>query len=175
MNYVTRAATHTKKEKVLKNQNFTTSILVDQTPSVVFDAVTNPRGWWSKEIKGGTKKLNDEFTFEVEGVHFSKQKLMEVIPNKKVVWQITEASMSFLKNKSEWTGTKVVFDISKKGDKTQLTFTHEGLVPEAECYGACAPAWTQYVQHSLLQMIKSGKGDPNLEGTRTEKISKAGA
>jgi hypothetical protein len=156
----------------MENQNFTTTILVDQTPEEVFNAVTNVRGWWSKDIEGGTEKLNDEFIFEVKGVHYSKQKLTEIIHGKKVVWLVTESNLTFLKDKREWTGTKVIFDISKKENKTQLSFTHEGLMPQVECYTACSPAWTQYIQHSLFQLITTGKGDPNLEGRKIEEIKK---
>ena len=74
-----------------------------------------------------------------------------------MVWLITESKLNFLEKKDEWTGTKVIFTISKKGGKTQLTFTHEGLTPEIECYDACAPAWNQYVQNKLLPLIKSVK------------------
>lgn len=154
----------------MKNQNFTTAIMVDQTPKEVFNAVTNVRGWWSKQIKGGTEKLNDEFIFEVKDVHYSKQKLVEVIPDEKVVWLVTESNMTFIKDNDEWTGTKIIFDISKRENKTQLVFTHEGLVPEVECFDACSPAWTQYIQHSLFNLITTGKGDPNLEGRRIEEI-----
>ena len=65
------------------NEDFTTSILVDQTPQEVFYAVTHVRDWWSKGIEGQTEKLNDEFTFEVKDIHYSKQKLVEVIPIRK--------------------------------------------------------------------------------------------
>lgn len=154
----------------MKNQDFTTVLMVDQSPEEVFDAVTNVRGWWSANIEGNTSGLNDEFVFEVKDVHYSKQKLVEVIPGKKVVWHVTDSHMTFLKDKNEWTGSKIIFDISGKDNKTQLTFTHEGLVPEVECYNACSPAWTQYIQHSLMRLITTGKGDPNLEGRRIEAI-----
>lgn len=162
--------TNNQTERV-NNENFTTTILVDQTPEEVFNAVTNVRGWWSKDIEGNTEKLNDEFIFQVKGVHCSKQKLIEVIPDKKVVWLVTDSKLTFVKDKSEWTGTKVIFDIAKQDDKTKLTFTHEGLAPEVECYGACSPAWTQYVQYSLLSLITTGKGTPNLEGSLIQEIS----
>ena len=150
--------------------DFTTTISSDKTPNEVFNAITNVRGWWSKKIEGNTHKLNDEFIFEVKGVHYSKQKLIEVIPDKKIVWRVTESHMTFIQNTSEWTGTKIVFEISKKDNLTQLIFTHEGLIPEVECYNACSPAWTQYVQHSLMSLITTGEGDPNLEGRRIEVI-----
>lgn len=154
----------------MKNQNFTTTLLVDQTPEEVFNAITNPRGWWSGQIEGDTDKLGAEFTYCVPDVHYSKQKITEFIPGKKVVWHVMDNHMSFISDKNEWTDTKVIFEISKKGNKTELVFTHEGLTPEGECYDACSPAWTQYVQHSLLSLITTGKGDPNLEGRRIEAI-----
>ena len=148
----------------MKNKNFTTTIIVDQTPEEVFNAVRNVRGWWSgyysEEIKGDTEELNDEFSFRAGGgAHYSRQKLIEVIPNKKVVWLVTDSKLDFLEKKDEWTGTKVIFDISTKVNKTQLVFTHDGLMPEIECYNACAPAWSQYLHNKLLPLITSGNGN----------------
>ena len=144
-------------------QNFSLTFLVDQSPEEVFNAVTNVRGWWSDEIEGGTARLGDEFIYEVKGVHYGKFKLVDVIPNTSVVWLVTYNYLSFVKDKSEWTGTKVRFDISQQGNKTQLRFTHEGLVPQMECYDVCTPAWTHYVKTSLLNLITTGVGQPNHE------------
>ena len=148
----------------MKTRDLTINILVDQTPEEVFNAVRNVRGWWSgyytEEIKGDTEKLNDEFSFRAgSGAHYSKQKLVEVIPNKKIVWLVTDSKLDFLEKKDEWTSTKVIFDISVKDHKTQLIFTHEGLTPEVECYNSCAPAWTQYLKNKLVPLITSGKGN----------------
>jgi uncharacterized protein YndB with AHSA1/START domain len=142
--------------------DFTYTLITEQTPQKVFQAITNVRGWWvgyyAEEIKGDTEKLNDEFTFRAGGgAHYSKQKLVEVIPNKKVVWLITDSELSFIEKKDEWMGTKVTFEISERDGKTQLVFTHHGLTPEIECYESCAPAWSQYLQNKLLLLINTGK------------------
>lgn len=156
----------------MTTSDFSTTLLLDKTPAEVFNAITNVRGWWSNEIQGNAAELNDEFIFQVKDVHYSRQKLVEVVRDKKIVWLVTESEITFVKNKSEWTGTKVIFEISKKDNKTQLVFTHEGLIPEVDCYSACSPAWTEYVQHSLFRLITTGKGDPNLEGKRIKAINK---
>ena len=145
----------------MKPQDFTTTIVVDQTPDEVFTAINDPRAWWSQEIVGGTDKLNDEFSYHYQDVHNCQIKLIEVIRDKKVVWQVLDNYFKFTKDKSEWKGTKIIFDISAKDNKTQLRFTHMGLVPSYECFDICSNAWTQYINQSLWSLITKGKGRPN--------------
>jgi hypothetical protein len=142
----------------MTNSDFTTTFLVDQTPKEVFDAINRVDDWWQGEVKGNTKKLNDEFTYQMEEIHFSKQKLIEVIPDKKIVWLVTDSQLNFAQNKSEWTGTKIIFEISEIKNKTQLRFTHSGLIPKLECYGDCSNAWSQLIEKSLFSLITTGKG-----------------
>lgn len=157
----------------MQNQNFTTTLSTDQTPAEVFNALLDPRAWWSEEIEGSTDKLNDVFHYRYEDVHSCTVKLIEVVPEKKLVWKILDNYFNFTKDKTEWIDTKVSFEISRENNKTRLVFTHIGLVPEYECYEACRQGWTHYIQNSLKSLIETGKGLPNAKGTprtATEKI-----
>ena len=145
----------------MSTTNFTTSFVVDQTPEQVFNAVTNVRGWWSEDIEGGTAKLNDEFNYHYKDVHKAKMKLVEVVPNQKVVWLVLDNYFKFTKDKNEWKDNKIVFDITQKGNKTQLQFTQLGLVPEYECFNVCSDAWSNYINNSLRNLVTTGKGQPN--------------
>jgi Activator of Hsp90 ATPase homolog 1-like protein len=143
----------------MKTTGFTTAFLVGQTPEEAFEAIINVCRWWTGEpgIEGSTGKLGDEFTYRYEPHHYSKQKITELIPGKKVVWDVTDSTINFVEDKSEWTGTKIIFDISKKGGKTQVRFTHVGLVQGIECYDGCSNAWGSYINNSLRNLITSGK------------------
>jgi len=41
-------------------KDFSTTFMVDQSPEEVFNAVNNPRGWWSEKIDGRTDGVNAE-------------------------------------------------------------------------------------------------------------------
>jgi len=92
-------------------------------------------------------------------VNQSPQEVFDAINN--VVWHIVDSHIDFVQDKAEWNGTDVVFEIAKKGAKTELRFTHVGLVPAIECYGKCAGAWGFYINESLRNLITTGEGDPN--------------
>ena len=146
----------------MNNRSYTTAFMVNQTPEAAFAAINNVRGWWSEEIEGRTDKLGEEFKYHFQDIHRCKLKIAELVPGKKVVWRVLDNYFNFTKDKTEWTGTDVIFDISKKGDKTEVRFTHRGLVPEYECYDACREGWSTYINSSLLDLIVTGKGQPNV-------------
>jgi hypothetical protein len=145
----------------MNDRDFTTSFTVDQSADDVFAAVSNPRGWWSEEIKGRTDKLNDEFTYRLDDVHQCKMSVTQAIPGKKLVWLVLDNYFSFTDDKSEWKGTEIAFDISTSGDKTEVRFTHRGLVREYECFDVCSNAWGSYINGSLRNLITTGTGQPN--------------
>jgi hypothetical protein len=149
----------------MNDQSLTTSFTVDQTPEEAFDAINNVRGWWSGEIDGRTDKLGGVLTYRYKDVHRTTQKITEFVPGKRVVWHVTDAELNFVKDKTEWNGTDIVFDIAKKDGKTEVRFTHVGLVPAFECYGGCSGAWGFYINDSLRNLITTGKGAPNQKET----------
>jgi hypothetical protein len=145
----------------MSNQDYTATISVDQSPKEAFDAIRNLSGWWSEEIEGSTAKAGDEFRYHYRNVHKCTMKLVELVPGKRVAWLVTDNYFNFTEDKTEWKGTRIVFDIAKKGEKTEIHFTHEGLVPAYECYSVCSDAWGSYIRGSLKSLIATGKGSPN--------------
>ena len=144
----------------MKKKDFTTTIKVNASMHDAFEAINKVTKWWTKNLEGSSKKLDDEFTVRFGDVHYSKQKLVEVIPDKKVVWLVTDSKLNFVKVKDEWTDTKISFEIFREDNKTYVRFTHIGLIPQIECYGDCSNAWSEYIEDSLLKLINRGKGKP---------------
>jgi hypothetical protein len=155
------AKSQAKGDLIVTDQYFTTTFSVDQTPSEVFDAVTNVRGWWSEEIEGGTAQLNDEFVYHYKDVHRCKMRLTDVVRGKRMVWLVLENHFGFTQDQTEWTGTEICFAISAKDGQTEVRFTHQGLVPEHECFEVCSKAWGFYINGSLRSLITAGEGEPN--------------
>jgi hypothetical protein len=145
----------------MKKTGFSTAFLVDQTPEEAYKAINNVRGWWSGEVTGDTEKPGAEFTYEVPNVHRSTQKITESVPGKKIVWRVTDATLSFATNQQEWKGTDILFEIARKGKQTEVRFTHEGLVPDFECYENCSNAWGMLVNGNLRRLIITGEPQPS--------------
>src|SRR5947209_7123027 len=108
------------------NTDYTTAFAVDQSPEQVFAAINSGRGWWSGDIEGPTDRLGAEFSYRYEDIHRSTQKITEWVPGRKVVWNVRDAHISFVRDKAEWKGTDIVFEIARSGGKTELRFTHVG-------------------------------------------------
>ena len=142
-------------------QDFTATFTVDQRPEKVFAAINDVRGWWSENIEGNTDALNDEFTYRHKDIHQCQIRVTALIPEKRVSWLVVDNHFNFTEDKSEWKGTEILFDISQNRDKTEVRFTHVGLVPEYECFDVCSNSWDFYLHTSLRGLIRTGQGLPN--------------
>lgn len=131
-------------------EDYTYNFTTDTSPKEIFDLLLNIERWWfglyDETISGSSQKLNDEFSFSAGGgLHFSLQELIELVPDKKIVWLVKESNLSFLENPKEWENTRLAFEIIEEGGQSRVMFTHEGLKPHAECYDQCTNAWGQYL------------------------------
>lgn len=140
-------------------QSYTATIEVAQPPQHVFDCLIDVSKWWGgKDLSGSTRLLNDEFTIKHGDVHYSKQRMIEVVPGQRVVWLITESRLAWLeRDKHEWTDTRLIFEITPQGDGTVLRFTHQGLVPGQECHSSCSAGWNLVIKDYLFNFIAEGR------------------
>lgn len=169
MTYSTHAQTGNKPSKKtnhqkqikMENKDFTSTIMVDKNALQASEAIKNFRGWWSEDIEGETDKVGATFFYHYQDVHLCRIRFVEEIPGKKLVYQVLDNEFSFTKDKTEWVDTRLIFELSVEGNQTRITFTHQGLVPEYECYNVCHDAWTGFIQKSLKEYINTGKGQPN--------------
>jgi activator of Hsp90 ATPase-like protein len=141
------------------NQSFTATIEVDRPAHHVFECILDVPKWWGgKDLAGSTRAVHDEFTIKHGDVHYSKQRLIELVPGKRVVWLITESRLAWLeRDKHEWTGTRLIFEVAPQGGGAALHFTHEGLVPEQECYPSCSAGWRLVIKDYLFHFIVEGR------------------
>ncbi len=143
----------------MENKNYHRAITVNASPEEAMKKISQVNLWWAKKVKGKTEKLNDKFTVDF-GETFSEFLISEFVPNKKVVWRVTDCNLHWIKAKKEWVGTEVVFEISEKENAIQIDFTHIGLVPGVECYNDCEAGWNGHITNSLVNFINEGKGEP---------------
>ena len=74
----------------MKNQDFSVTIHVDASPEKAFNDIKNFRAWWSEEIEGVTDILEEEFFYHYKDIHLCKMKLIDMVENQKLVYQVLE-------------------------------------------------------------------------------------
>jgi len=143
--------------------DYSVTLLVDKTPEETFEAINNVPAWWSQDFEGASQNPGDEFFVRFQDIHYSGQRLTDIVPGKKIVWLVTHSNLSFLSDPSEWEGTTIIFDITEEDGQTKVQFTHQGLQPQIQCFRDCSNGWNYYLQQSLLPYINTGEGKPNVK------------
>jgi hypothetical protein len=154
----------------MEKQNYHSSITVNTDAKKVFENISRVSSWWAAGFEGQAKNPGELFTVRF-GETFVSFRIVETIPGKKIVWQVIDCNLHWLSDKKEWNHTKINWDISQRGDKTQIDFTHIGLVPGIECYNDCKKGWDFFIQESLFKLITEGKGLPEVPKTARESVS----
>lgn len=144
----------------MNTHSYTTTFLVDQSPEAVFAAIQNVKGWWSEVIEGSTQRVGDAFDYRYADLHRSTQTLVELVPGRKLVWQVSNSYLQFTADSREWDGSRLCFELTRKGEHTEVRFTHDGLSRAHECFDKCTDAWGFYIHESLRPLITTGAGQP---------------
>ena len=78
-------------KKNYKVANYSVAIELTKSPNDVFNSLINLKKWWPEDFDGEDIKLNSEFVFTTGDSHYSKNKVVEFVPNEKLVWLTTES------------------------------------------------------------------------------------
>jgi hypothetical protein len=133
---------------------YTVAIEIAKSPDNVFKHLIDLSKWWPEEFLGEKIKLNSAFVFKTGDGHYSKNKVIELVPNKKLVWLTTESKRQ--SDNFDWTGTKMIFDLTPKGNNTILKFTYDGVVNENE-YDRLVQVCDMTVKEMFYNFIMNGK------------------
>ena len=142
----------------MEQNNFNSSISVAISTTEAVKKICNVPEWWGVAFSGSAEQLNDTFTVKMGGDSFFNFTVTELIPDKRIVWLVTDCNMPWYANKKEWANNKLIFDLAENNGVTDITFTHDGLTPKVECYIDCAPGWTHWIKTSLFSYLTTGKG-----------------
>ena len=141
----------------MKSKNYHRTITVNASAEEAMKKISQVNLWWKKDFSGSAEKLNDKFTVPFGEPSFVDFVVSEFVPDKKVVWKVTDCYLPWFQDKKEWNNTEVVFELSEENGKTKIDFTHIGLVPEVECYDVCEKGWNGHITESLVKFINEGK------------------
>lgn len=144
----------------MSSDSYSQTIKTSASPSVVIDKISQVSEWWGRNFEGKAAKAGDEFTVRFQNGDMYKIKVAQIVPNKKVAWEVTSAHQTWVKDPAEWVGTKIIWEVKKVPEGTEVHFTHEGLVPQLECFSNCVQGWNYLMQPSLTELINTGKGRP---------------
>ena len=145
-----------------KQTDFSLSFTVKATAKESMKAISQVKQWWAKKYKGKAANLNDTFSVYFGGPDdtFVDFKISEFVPEKKIVWLVTDCNLHWIDDKKEWKKNEIIWNLTEKNGKTTIDFVHKGMTPESECYESCKPGWTHHIKDSLVKLIEQGKGFP---------------
>ena len=146
----------------MKNQDYKKTFTSDVNSKKAFANIVDVSGWWTNSFKGSAMNSGDEFEVNFSAT-WVKFKVVESIPYEKLTWLVTSCNLDWINNKTEWKGTKLLWEIFPGNGETEISMTHIGLIPAAECYKDCRKGWNFYIEKSLYRLLTENKGLPDQE------------
>lgn len=134
--------------------NYTVAIVIEKSAQDVFNHLIDLSKWWPETFEGEDIKLNTEFVFTTGDAHYSKNKVIEFVPDKKLTWLAIESIRR--SDNYDWTGTKFIFELTPQGNSTLLKFTYDGVVLENE-YDILVQVCDMTIKELFYNFIMNGK------------------
>lgn len=144
-----------------KNQtDYHTTILVDSNPAQAMEAIGLVSAWWTANVSGPSKERGDIFTVRF-GETYSRFEITEMVRDLRARWLVLDCNLHWMKDKKEWKGTQILWEIVSVKEGTEIHMTHIGLGPQIECFADCTQGWNHYIRESLFKLLNEGKGVPD--------------
>jgi hypothetical protein len=77
----------------METKNFNCSITTKISASEAIKKISQVPAWWGVAFIGSAEKQGDEFVIKMGGDSFFNFTVSELIPNKRVVWLVTDCYM----------------------------------------------------------------------------------
>jgi Activator of Hsp90 ATPase homolog 1-like protein len=141
-------------------QDYKCTVNAKVSAEEAYRKVARVSDWWNQRSTGETQKAGDTFrvNFGETWVEFD---VVESVPNKRLVWHVTDCNLHSFKDRTEWKDTSVTWDLTTENDTTTVTMSHVGLTPAVECFKACEAGWNFHVGESLLKLLTEDRGLPD--------------
>jgi uncharacterized protein YndB with AHSA1/START domain len=144
---------------VTTTTNYRTTVPVNASADVVFDAVTTAESltaWWSPVTGSGLAGGELRFPMVAEEPPLLIR-VDEATRPTYVRWTVTQCTFM-----EDWVGTQPTFTITPLDDGAcEVTFEHLGLDDQLECKDMCSRSWDHFVRTSLRELAEGGPGAPN--------------
>ncbi|HEY0755642.1 MAG TPA: hypothetical protein VGD98_16915 [Ktedonobacteraceae bacterium] len=144
----------------MKEQDYHSNLTANVYPREAFEKISRVSEWWSKDFTGESQKLNDVFTVRFSSGDMYKAKISEMQPDTTITWEFIDTYQGWVKDHTEWVGTKIIWEVIPQNDGVEVKMTHSGLVPALECFNQCTKGWNYLTLESLFKFLNEGKGLP---------------
>lgn len=156
----------------MSDNDYTNEFWVDQSPTRVLAVIGEVGAYWAPPgnlanatIEGMAGRQGSEFIYRDRGFEYCKFRVTEIVPERRIVWEVLDARLNGVEDRDEWTGTHVIFDLIPEHNGTRLRFTHRGLTPSLECYRECSRGWNGVIADSLQALLNGHPWTPTREGS----------
>lgn len=126
---------------------------INAARKVVYEAISTISGlsnWWTVQTEGDAS-VGGKIQFDFGDFKGPLMKVVEAVPNEKVVWEC-------VKSDHGWLGNRFTFLLDENEGKTRLRFSHEGWEEDGDFYAICSFSWGRYLE-SLRQYCQTGTGE----------------